>query len=114
MKTNKLIILLVIIAFVVSFSLVGCGSSETPAPAAEEPAVEAPAAEAPAPAAEAPALKTYVAADPTLQPAVDMIIPNLTAKVKSGDITQERMDEIILQVGDGTLSIEELQAIMAQ
>lgn len=104
MKSNKFIILLVIFAFVVSLSLVGCGSSEEPAanePAAEEPAAEQPAAE-----------KTYTADIPENQPLVDMIVPSLKAKVKSKDITQERMDEIIQQVGDGTLSIEEVQAIM--
>ncbi len=104
MKTNKFIILLVIFALAMSFTLVGCGSSDEPAtdkPAGEEPAAEEPAAE-----------KTYVAEIPENQPLVDMIIPNLKAKVKSEDITQERMDEIIQQVGDGTLSIEQVQAIM--
>lgn len=110
MKSNKFIILLVIFAFVVSFSLVGCGSS-TPAPT---PTPDKPAADAPAtPDAPAePADKTYTASDPDNQPKVDMIVPNLTGKVKSGDITQERMDEIIQQVGDGEMSIEELQFIM--
>lgn len=103
---KKMFIVFAILAL--SFTLVACGSSDTPAPAnqpAEQPAAEQPAA-------EQPAAKTYVAADPEKQPLVDTIVPNLRNKVKSGDITQERMDEIVGKAGTGELTLEQIQAIM--
>ncbi len=101
MKVNKLLVVLLALALVFSLALVGCNGDEEPAePNGEE---EPNGAEEP---------KTYTASDPDNQPKVDMIVPNLAAKVRDGDITQERMDEIIQQVGDGEMSIEELQKIM--
>jgi hypothetical protein len=49
---KKLVLLFVAVAFLGSFSLVGCGSKETPPPPAKEEAKPAPAPETPAPAAE--------------------------------------------------------------
>jgi hypothetical protein len=93
MKMNKFLAVLIIFALVFSLGLVGCGDSE------EKPS-----------APEAPT--SYTASDPANQPKIDMIFPNLTAKVKDGVITQERMNEILKKVGDGEMSIEELQKIM--
>ncbi|MGD9677230.1 MAG: hypothetical protein AB7V16_02535 [Vulcanibacillus sp.] len=103
---------LVVAILALSVSLVACGSTETPAPATDAPA--APATDAPAaPAADAPAAYVPIpAANPDNQPLVDMIVPSLNAKVKSKEITQDRMNEIVTQVGTGELSIEQVQAIM--
>ncbi len=111
MKINKFLIVLLALALVFSLALVGCNGDEEPAEpnGTEEPGGEEPGGtEEPA---EEPA-ETYTASDPANQPKIDMIFPNLTQKVKDGDITQERMNEILQQVGDGEMSIEELQKIM--
>lgn len=116
MKVNKFLIVLLALALVFSLALVGCNGDDEPAEpnGNEEPGDNNGDNGDNDGAAEEPAAETYTASDPANQPKIDMIFPNLTIKVEDGDITQERMDEILQLVGDGEMSIPELQAIMGQ
>ena len=102
MRKNKMLIVLLVVALVFSLTLVGCGN--------KEPADNGGGTADPSKPADEP--KTYTADLPENQPKVDMIVPNLAAQVKNGEVTQEFMDETIRKVGAGEMSIDELQKIM--
>ncbi len=110
MKLNKWFVVLIVLLLVVS--IVGCSSTPAPeAPAVETPAPEAPAPEAPA--VEAPAPDPEGEAYEYDQVFVENVTPKLQAMVDAGDLTSERMADVIARIKTGEYQKTYVQKILS-
>ena len=111
MKVNKLVLLILVFALAVSFSLVGCSS----APPADKPVpgVPAPGVTPPAPVEPEPAPEPGDAPYEFDEVFVTNVTPKLQALVDEGKLTADRMAEVIAKIKTGEYQKSFVQKILS-